>query len=265
MASPMTLSEAFLAFLAQLPAEHRRQAQQEVNRFVIWCGRDRQPGSITEQEVARYVEQEQRRGGAVAERLEPLRQFFDYLVRNKLVPQGLSRPLRARRASPRTPKATETPPPVPEQRVLTPEGYAQLQRELEALRARRPQLAAQIAQARADGDISENAPLDALREEQGQLEARIRDLEAILAASTVARPEATEGIGLGSTIALIDLATGERFRFTLVDPAEADPRQGKISISSPLGRALQGRSVGDEVTVAAPAGQIRYRIEANGA
>jgi transcription elongation factor GreA len=115
--------------------------------------------------------------------------------------------------------------------------------------------------AAADKDFRENAPLDAMREYQGQTESRIRDLEAILESAVVVEHNAGAlGVELGSVIQLRDLASGEDLRYSLVDPTEANLAQGKLSVASPVGQALLGKESGQVVEVAAPVGTFRYQV-----
>ncbi len=128
---------------------------------------------------------------------------------------------------------------------------AELQRELSV------ELPKQLEEARAHGDISENAEYEAAKERQGVLQARIGRLQArIRELSMYSRSSIKEGVaGYGSRIEVEDVDTGERFQYELVFPEEADPVAGRVSIGSPLGQALLHRNEGDEVTVNTPAGR----------
>jgi transcription elongation factor GreA len=259
MVNGLRVGDAVARYLASVPEEGRRPAQQELQRFLLWCGRDKTVESLTPRDIGRYAE------NARDNQLEPLRTFLASLSKQKLTNEDLSKAIRARRpttgrATTRTATVTAQRPPRQTPR-LTSEGHAQLQAELESLIAERPKVAEELRKALADGDISENAPLDAMRDYQGQLEARIRELEALLRSARVVENGVSELVGQGSNVLLRDLSSGETLRYFLVDPAEANPRQGKLSVTSPLGQALIGRGVGEEVEVAAPAGTWRYRIE----
>jgi transcription elongation factor GreA len=150
---------------------------------------------------------------------------------------------------------------------LTLEGKAALEQELDALKAERPRIAAELRAARADGDISENAPLDAAREAQAHLEARIRDLEATLRQAVIddgggVAPETSgDAARIGCSVVICNLATGTQLTYQLVNAVEARPGTGRLSVESPVGQALVGRRVGEEVQVAAPSGTVRFRIE----
>ena len=112
-----------------------------------------------------------------------------------------------------------------------------------------------------DKDFRENSPLDAAKDKQGHLEARIRDIEAMLKRAVVV--EAVEGdrVHVGVTVHVRNLKSGAVNRFVIVGPTEANAADGKISSASPVGRSLLQRTVGDEVEVSAPAGTMHFRIE----
>lgn len=147
---------------------------------------------------------------------------------------------------------------------MTPEGYAQIKKELEELKTvKRREIAERIRQARALGDLSENFDYQDAKRQQAMVEGRIKDLEAVLArARVVNRPDnAGEVVHLGSLVTLCELGTERRRTVRLVGSFEADPLQDRISILSPLGEALIGKVVGDEVQVQTPKGLMYYRIE----
>ena len=113
----------------------------------------------------------------------------------------------------------------------------------------------------ADKDFRENAPLDAARDEQGQLEARIRDLEGRLRNAVIIDEHAKGGrANVGSVVKLMNLDTSREQTFMLVSATEVDPSKGKISIQSPIGTAVMNRGTGEEVTVNAPSGPVQFRI-----
>lgn len=147
--------------------------------------------------------------------------------------------------------------------VLTPEGKAQLQAELEQLiNVRRPQVAERIHQAMEfSGDPVDNAEYQDAKNEQAFVEGRVREIAHILATATVVSDagHAAGCVQVGRTITVED-ENGERDTFTLVGSAEANPFKGRYSLNSPMGQALLGHNVGDVVTVNAPAGAMRYRI-----
>ena len=147
--------------------------------------------------------------------------------------------------------------------ILTYEGLKKLEDELHELKVvRRKEVAEKIKEAREQGDLSENAEYDAAKDEQRDIEARIEELEAILKnAEVVVEDEAdTEKINVGCKVLVYDEEFEEEVEFKIVGSTEANSLQGKISNESPLGKALIGAKVGDEISVEAPAGMMNYKI-----
>lgn len=130
---------------------------------------------------------------------------------------------------------------------LTKEGKADLEAELAELKSQRPAIAERIATARAFGDLSENEEYSSARAEQKQVENRILELEDILKNAKIIRNIKRDKVAVGSTVT-IRLA-GKKTTYSVVGPVEADPLNGKISDQSPIGKALLGRSAGDEFTL----------------
>jgi transcription elongation factor GreA len=140
------------------------------------------------------------------------------------------------------------------------EGSARLRAELDELTlVRRPGVIARIRTAKEHGDLKENAEYAAAREEQSFLEGRVQALEARLRTAVIVdAPAAGARVGLGSQVTVEH--DGDTLTYTIVGASESHPTSGRISSASPVGRALVGHDVGDEVTVATPAGERRYRI-----
>jgi transcription elongation factor GreA len=146
---------------------------------------------------------------------------------------------------------------------LTQDGYNKLMQELEQLRTvKRRQLSKAIGEARAQGDISENAEYDAAKDAQGMNEKRIAELEAKLANARIIDNEdmPADQVLIGATVKLKDCDTQEELAYTLVSEEEADYAQGKISVSSPVGEALLGHKIGEEVKIKVPAGVLTYTV-----
>lgn len=145
---------------------------------------------------------------------------------------------------------------------LLAEGYEKLIAELKALRVERPQIVDAIEEARAHGDLSENAEYHAAKERQGQVEATISDLEDKVSRAQIIDPTSlsSDRIIFGATVTLLD-EDEKPVRYQIVGPYEADARVGRISYNSPLGRALIGRRAADEVEVTVPSGDRFYVVE----
>jgi len=147
---------------------------------------------------------------------------------------------------------------------LTPEGREELQEELDKLvNEKRPALAERLRKAIAQGDLSENANYKAAKEEQSFLEGRIQEIEAILRkAEIIEENEGSNEIAVGSRVTVVEKGWDEPEVYRIVGSAEADPINGKVSHSSPMGQALLGRQAGDTVAVEAPGGTIEFQIKA---
>ncbi len=142
------------------------------------------------------------------------------------------------------------------------EGYEQLTAELKTLRAERPKIVDAIEEARAHGDLSENAEYHAAKERQGQVEAMIGDIEGKVSRAQIIDPKSLSGdkIVFGATITLLD-DDDKPVKYQIVGETEADAGSGRISYNSPLARALIGKSKGDEIEVTVPSGDKFYLVE----
>jgi transcription elongation factor GreA len=146
---------------------------------------------------------------------------------------------------------------------MTPEGYARLEEELKRLRTEeRPAVIRALADARDHGDLSENAEYHAARERQSFIEGRLAELEDIISRVQVieASNQNSDVVRFGATVLVCDEDTEEENSYRLVGSYEADAGQGKLSVTSPLGRALIGKRLGDVVEVKAPRGHKSYEI-----
>ena len=146
---------------------------------------------------------------------------------------------------------------------ITPEGFAKLKTELEKLKTvDRKEIVEAIQEARSHGDLSENAEYDAAKERQGLIEARIAELESKFTRFDVIDISKISGktVTFGATVVLENVDNGENRTYKIVGPDESDISQGKVSIMSPLARAIVGKKAGDDVIVQAPGGEIEYEI-----
>jgi len=146
---------------------------------------------------------------------------------------------------------------------ITKNGYAALKAELERLKkVERPKNIKEIEEARGHGDLSENAEFHAAKERQSHIDARIRDLEHKQAEAQIIDTSnlSTEKVVFGSTVTVRDVQNGKEHRYTLVGPDEGDLKNGKISVQSPVGRALIGKRVGETVEVKTPAKVVEYEV-----
>ena len=142
---------------------------------------------------------------------------------------------------------------------ITEDGRKELEEELAALKGRRGEIAEKIAVARDFGDLRENAEYDAARKEQGLVETRIAEIEEILQNAEIIQSSDGSAVVLGSTVEL--QSTAKTVTYTVVGPVEADPLAGKISNESPIGQALMGKKVGDEVRIKTSKAEMVYIVK----
>jgi transcription elongation factor GreA len=143
---------------------------------------------------------------------------------------------------------------------LTAEGKTALEEELTHLKmVRRPEVADRIQQAKMDGDVSESGEYEDAKNEQAWVEGRIRTLEHMLQNSRIIEGTSSDFVGLGSRVSIKD-GSGEKLDYTIVGPAEANPRAARISNESPVGKALMGKKKGDKVRVDTPGGVEEFTI-----
>ena len=147
---------------------------------------------------------------------------------------------------------------------ITPEGLVAVERELAQLRdVRRPEIVAKIKAARELGDLSENFEYHAAKNDQGMMEARIKELEAIVKNHVLIEPTRSDGIvAMGSTVRFAEDGEDAEETYRIVGPAEADPKAGRVSHESAVGKALIGHRVGDSVRIDTPGGAYTVRITA---
>ena len=146
---------------------------------------------------------------------------------------------------------------------LTRERMLELEKELQTMKSKgRAEMAAKIAEARSHGDLSENAEYDAAKEEQGLFELRISKLEELLSRARIIEKTdlPTDAVYILSDVTLEDLKNGGTVTYKLVSPEEADFEQNKISVTSPIGKAMLKKKIGDLVKVQVPAGFLEYKI-----
>ncbi|NIP37732.1 MAG: transcription elongation factor GreA [Candidatus Dadabacteria bacterium] len=147
---------------------------------------------------------------------------------------------------------------------ITPYGYDKMKKELENLiRVERPSVIKAIEEARAFGDLSENAEYESAKDRQSFVEGRIQELESKVSRAEIINPDEItnkDRVTFGLTVKMEDLDTGEEVTYQLVGPDETEPENGKISITSPIGRAMLGKQVDDDVSVNTPGGLREFAV-----
>ncbi len=257
--SILSLGDAAGKYLAGLPAEEKTSAQAALLKFVRWLGPERQLSALSPAELDDYAESLSLSDAEYARKLETARAFLAWAKKERLTPINLSVHIKSKKGKMRSAPSCQ---PVKAGMLLTAEGYAELEAELATLHGKRSETIEEIRKAAADKDFRENAPLQAAREQRSHIEGRIMKLEETLKSALVINDEAKSEpkITVGTGVVLRDLASGEEIRYMLVGSREIDPLKGKISSSSPIGQALNGRGQGEVIEVNAPGGKLRYEI-----
>lgn len=255
----LTLSEAVRRFAESAKDPSRQSAFAELNRFVRWYGPDRLVEQMRGHEVSQYADVLGPANVESTRRADYIRGFLVFMKKSGLLETNLAPHLRLRKGGA---KGTVAAGPQPSTVELTSAGVEALQTELESLVAQRGGVREEIRKAMLDKDFRENAPLDAAKDKQGHLEARIREIEAMLKRAVVVDQSVeSDRVRVGGTVHVLNLASGTVNRFMIVGPTEANAADGRISSASPVGRSLLDRLVGDEVEVSVPAGTMRFRVE----
>ncbi|MGG3695494.1 transcription elongation factor GreA [Heyndrickxia faecalis] len=144
---------------------------------------------------------------------------------------------------------------------MTQDGKEKLEQELEYLKTvKRKEVVERIKIARSFGELSENSEYDSAKEEQAFVEGRITTIENMIRNAKIIEDDGTDTVSLGKSVTFVELPDGEEETYTIVGSAEADPFEGKISNDSPIAKSLLGKSVGEEVTVQTPGGDMRVKI-----
>ena len=146
---------------------------------------------------------------------------------------------------------------------LTKDGEKKLQEELKSLKIERPKISKAIAEAREHGDLKENAEYHAAREQQGLVEAKIKDIEFKLSNSEIIDNKTTDKknhIIFGCTVELLNINDNSKIKYQIVGDEEADLTKNKISFNSPIGQGLINKKVGDEIAITVPNGQLNFKV-----
>jgi transcription elongation factor GreA len=238
------------------------EARQTLSRFLRWFGTDRTLATLTPADMEAYSVDASTETLSGSERIKAVRDFLQYSKKNGFIGTNLAFHVKLRR-TPRQSRAQAARPSANNDEIfqLTAEGHAELLVNVEYLKNELSRNSLEIAKAAADKDVRENAPLEAAREYQGQLSSRLLISEDTLAKAQIIDKNARgREVRHGSALKLQDIASGEVLEWTLVDPREADSLADKISTNSPVGEAVLGAKMGDEVEVSAPKGTVRYKI-----
>lgn len=259
----LSLNKAFQMYVRQMPQDTKKTAQPEIAKFVRWIGADRLISSIIPSEIGEYNEIFGAKTATrdATERLIAVKLFLTFLKKKEHIKVNLAQHLRLRKSrNPSSKVAVETN--LTRSVRLTQSGFNEMIKQLASLQEERIRTVADIQRAAADGDVRENAPLEAAREAQGMTMGKIREIEATLKVAVIidATGQDSSRVHIGSKVELTETSSKKTIKYQLVEPNEANPLASKISIVSPVGSAILGHRLGDEVKVKTPRGQQVYKI-----
>jgi transcription elongation factor GreA len=256
----VSLSQAAARFAETVKDSSRQTALAELQRFVRWYGPERAIAQMRGHDVSLYADVLGPATSETSRRADQVRGFLAFLKKEGLLDSNLAPHLRLKNRG----KAAGGLAAARQETVeLTKEGIEALQAELESLGTQRLAVREEIRKAMLDKDFRENSPLDAAKDKQGHIEARVREIEAMLKRAVVVDGAASGGrVRVGSKVLVKNLGTGAAMRYLIVGPTEANAADGKISSASPVGKALLDARAGDEVEVSVPAGVMRFQVEA---
>ena len=259
----LSLNEAFQTYVRQMPKDTKKAAQPEIAKFVRWVGPARLIDTIIPSEIGEYNEIFGAKTATrdATERLSAVKLFLTFLKKKDHIEVNLAQHLRLRKSRTAASKAISM---VDSTRSisLTQSGYNEMTKQLTALNEERVKIVEDIQRAAADGDVRENAPLEAAREAQGMTIGKIQELEATLKVAVIidAKSQDSGRVHIGSKIELTEATSNKTVKYQLVEPNEANPLASKISIVSPVGSAILGHKLGENVKVKTPRGQQVYKI-----
>jgi len=259
----LSLNKAFQTYVRQMPQNTKKTAQPEIAKFVRWIGAERLISSIIPSEIGEYNEIFGAKTATrdATERLSAVKLFLTFLKKKDHIEVNLAQHLRLRKSRISASKVAVVTNMTRSVR-LTQSGFNEMTKQLSTLQEERIRIVADIQRAAADGDVRENAPLEAAREAQGMTMGKIREIEATLKVAVIidATGQDSSRVHIGSKIELTDTSSQKTIKYQLVEPNEANPLASKISIVSPVGSAILGHRIGDEVKVKTPRGQQVYKI-----
>ena len=239
-------------------------AVRELNRFVKHFQGETDLTTITPSQIGTYAEEACKNSSApeALEGLQSVRKFLKFAFDNSKTQVNLSTHFRIRKPRNSLDSRGDDGSGRGSGQQMTQEGYNQLISEKEGLESNRVAISEAIHTAASDGDVRENAPLEAAREQQGREEARIKEIDSMLRTAIIVdgTGKGTKSVRVGTTIRLDDVSKKKKSKYTLVSPSEANPLEGKISDASPLGKAFIGKRDGQIAEADTPKGKATFKI-----
>jgi transcription elongation factor GreA len=255
----LTVGDAIRNYISAMKPDDRPTSAPVLQNFVRWFGADRSIKEIDPVQLERYQEQMANAGQDPANKLEPLRQFLSDARAKKLIDVALASHVKIRRKTALERQALGKPVQV-EAIDMTRSGFEQLQAELSRLEGEElPAAISEMTRAAADKDFRENAPYDAAKQHRAELQRKIDEIKSNLSRANIVDEARGDRVTVGTRVSVRDLDENDQVTYTIVGPGERGA--GKISVNSPVGRALLDHVEGDVVAVTVPAGVQRYKIE----
>ena len=253
-----TLQAVMFDYLQSQKSGTVAESENAMGLLLRWFGEDRDITELSPVQIEEYCSSINDNNVDSSATMKSLKKFFSTLYKNEIITLDLSRYIKIRKR--KTTIASTGQGHEEQFDMLTQEGWNKLEQEVKDLRLRREDIAEDIRKAAATGDFSENAPLDAAREAQGKNEGRIREIEETLKKSRVMDSKSIKRRGksaafVGSTIVIKNRTTNKQNSYMLVESSESNPKEGKLSIQSPIGRAIYGMPAGSEVEIQLPNGE----------
>lgn len=260
----ISLRDAVNEYIPTLPDKEKQETYPNLSRFIRWLGPERLVSSLLPSDIEQYSET---LGTAASDihkqRVDSIRGFLTSLRKNEYIQENLAKHMRVRKPSVNSNRSSMT-----RRRnasvKITEEGYREMVEQLEGLRIETLRIAEEIEKAAASGDVRENAPLEAARENQGMVQAQISRLESTIKSAEIIKEAdriSTDIVQIGSWVELSKENSNNTMKYQVVAANEANPLSNKISDISPVGAAILGRKLEDEVKVKTPAGDQKFRIE----
>ena len=258
-----SVQDAVTEYVITIPDSKKRMVHPELTKFARWIGPNITLESLRPSDISPYSET----FGASAsdtnkQRVAAVKDFLNYVKKKGYIEISLAPHIRVKKpAINKTKSATRR---RDSEVQITQQGYDEMVNRLDQLRVETVRLAEEIERAAASGDVRENSPLEAARENQGMVQAQINRLESTLKVATIIdeSERVSDHVQIGSWVRLAKGGTDMTVDYQIVAANEANPLRNKISDISPVGSAILGGRLGDEVTVKAPAGEQKFTINA---
>ena len=257
-----TVTNALAQYTSSASYKQTPNGQHALSNFARWSGRDRLLGSLRPQEMAEYGHILGGSGGSqedTDENIQALKKFLSFCYSHNLTALSLAKHIKVRRKRTKSANQQKL---VSNKIEITADGFRKTETDLSKIQEQLLTVAEEIRVAMADKDFRENAPLDAAREKQGMLDAQRKILEDRRDNAVIVNnpQKGTTKVQIGSTIRISEDSTGLEKEYLIVNPAESDPVENKISPISPVGRAMMNHLIGDNVVVSTPRGKLSYHI-----